>query len=458
MEPSAKRTKITDHFRVALKPQDHNVHSTKQQHFKENIEIITISDDFDNNNSTKKHAKKFTKHSLKQQHQHVVGKDIKNLLQQQQTQQPPPLANNQSNLIKNLLQQQQQQQQQPPPLANQSNLIKNHHHHHHNHIHDNHHHHITTTSSKSKKVTFKETPVNKVNFKETPVKKLHSDNEYTGPPGITENIIDHDATVLDNVFCEPHYAWHSFNYDREREAKFKTLKYLDMHEMNHQITPRIRARLIDWLVDIQNDFRLDHEPLYMAVKLADQYLMRKTVLKQNLELLYMTSIFISVKFDYRPNFVTISELVQEFGGKYNRRQVINFEIDILTTLNFDIRFPLSYGFLRRFARCTNSNLQTLTLARYILESSLLEYEMIDILESKIAAASLLLANKMLLLEMTWSEAAEFYTGYKETELDSLVLRLNDLISRPPDRKISAIKRKYSSEVFMSVATVAPLVT
>lgn len=275
---------------------------------------------------------------------------------------------------------------------------------------------------------------------------------------IKNNIIDYDATLLDNVFCEPHYAFDSFNYDKQQEVKFRTKKYLDDHELNHQITPRIRARLIDWLVDIQNDFQLEHESLYMAVKLVDQYLMRKSVLKQNLELLYLTSIFISVKFDYRPNFLTISELVQEFGGRYNRKQVINFEIDILRTLNFEIRFPLSYGFLRRYARCTTSSLQTLTLARYILESSLMEYEMIDILESKMAAASLLLAFKMLSLDMSWGETAEYYTGYKETDLDSLVGQLNEMISKPPDRKTNAIRRKYSNEVFMSVATIAPLAT
>lgn len=444
MEPIAKKAKITDHFRVALKPRDHNVH---RPFSKQNLNIVN-----------KNHNKKVINNDVNKKPE----LSIKELLQRQLTKNPKnPSKEQEENLNGKNEDKEEEEEEEEEDRENielednlkasfeveeitldedigegqgklESNLVS---------AHDTKRNDLIITDEKLALRT-----------------KFKSNNKYIGPPNLGENIIDHDATVLDNVFCEPHYAWDSFLYDREREVKFKTKKYLDDHELNHQITPRIRARLIDWLVDIQNDFRLDHEPLYMAVKLVDQYLMRKPVMKQNLELLYMTSIFISVKFDYRPNFVTISELVQEFGGKYNRKQVINFEIDILSTLNFDIRFPLSYGFLRRFARCTNSNLQTLTLARYILESSLLEYEMIDRLESEIAAASLLLANRMLFIEISWSEAAEFYTGYKEKELNSLVMKLNDLISKPIDRRISAIRKKYSNEVFMSVANIAPLAT
>lgn len=75
------------------------------------------------------------------------------------------------------------------------------------------------------------------------------------------------------------------------------------------------------------------------------------------------------------------------------------EIEMLKVLDFNLNFPLSYSFLRRYARCASLSIETLTLARYILETSLTEYSLIDELDSKIAAASLLLALKM--KKMQW---------------------------------------------------------
>ena len=283
-------------------------------------------------------------------------------------------------------------------------------------------------------------------------------NKYSAPPGIRHpSIIDYDQTLLNNVCWEPHYAWDSFHYDRQQELRFRTEKYLvyeDTCELVHALTPEMRAQYVDWLVEIQMNFSLDHEPLYMAVKMADLYLMKKRVPNDGYLLLFMTCILISAKFDERIPPISVSEIIQhsraKFGIKYSRKQVICLEVDLLTTLDFNIRFPLSYAFLRRFARCTRSNMKTLNLARYILESSLMDYEMIEVLESKIAAGSLLLAFEMLHLDGAWDETAKFYTGYNEKELLPLLTKLNDMIWRFSKRK-TAIRRKYSDESFMAVA-------
>lgn len=90
----------------------------------------------------------------------------------------------------------------------------------------------------------------------------------------------------------------------------------------------------------------------------------------------------------------IDDFIYISDDAYNREDVIQMEMEILKVLKFNLNYPLSYSFLRRFARCSSQSIETLTLARYILESSLLEYSMIDEYDSKMAAASLLLALKM----------------------------------------------------------------
>lgn len=438
MEPALKKAKITGHFRVALKPQDANAQRSfkkfKKNHDfgKENIQVITINDDDDEDNLNKDHNHNV---EIKSQHLDLNPSDVS--------------SNNNngicSNTIVNILGQNDvtSTQQQFAPTITDS---------------------LLDAVSIGGSIQLED--IVEVDFRSDRKDSLFSlgppqspPNKYTAPPGILSTIFDHDKSLLHDIRCEPHYAWDSFNYDREQELRFRSINYFDDGKLNHDITPHKRAELVDWLVQLQNMFELDHEPLYMAVKIADQYLMRKSVVNEHLQLLYMTSLLISAKFDERLPPLQISDLIQsaraKFSIKYTRKQLINLEVDILTTLNFSIRYPLSYGFLRRFARCTSSDKRTLNLARYILESSLLEYEMIEVLESKMAAGSLLLAFQMLHNSEAWTETAKFYTGYEQEELYPLSVKLNDMITRL-SKKNSATRKKYSHECFMEVARVPPV--
>jgi hypothetical protein len=56
--------------------------------------------------------------------------------------------------------------------------------------------------------------------------------------------------------------------------------------------------LVDWMVGVQESFELNHETLYLAVKLVDMFLDHvPNVAKEDLQLLAGTSVFIAAKFD-----------------------------------------------------------------------------------------------------------------------------------------------------------------
>jgi hypothetical protein len=44
-----------------------------------------------------------------------------------------------------------------------------------------------------------------------------------------------------------------------------------------EITDVMRGILVDWLVEVQESFELNHETLYTAVKMTDIYLSKKQV-------------------------------------------------------------------------------------------------------------------------------------------------------------------------------------
>ena len=63
------------------------------------------------------------------------------------------------------------------------------------------------------------------------------------------------------------------------------------------ISPVMRTILVDWLVELQENFELYHETLYLTVKLADHYLARKVVRKEYLQLVGAAAMLLASKFE-----------------------------------------------------------------------------------------------------------------------------------------------------------------
>ncbi|XP_013779843.1 G2/mitotic-specific cyclin-B3-like [Limulus polyphemus] len=271
----------------------------------------------------------------------------------------------------------------------------------------------------------------------------------TLPPGV----LDFDNESLQDPFAEPNYVNDIFNYYKKRELKFVTDKYLSRQP---ELSKSMRAILVDWMVEVQESFELNHETLYLAVKLVDHYLMKNPVPKSTLQLVGSTAIFIACKFDERIPPV-IDEFLYICDDAYSRKELLKMEISILKAMNFDLGLSLSYRFLRRYARCAKVTMEVLTLARYILETSLMDYDLIDTRDSMVAAAALYLAIQMKNLG-EWSPTLEYHSGYNASDLENLVLRLNKLITTPLHKNLQTVRTKYSHKVFFEVAKIPPLQT
>ena len=66
---------------------------------------------------------------------------------------------------------------------------------------------------------------------------------------------------------------------------------------NSEITEQMRTILVDWLIEVQENFALFHETLYLAVQIMDHYLERKPVKREYLQLVGATSMLIASKFE-----------------------------------------------------------------------------------------------------------------------------------------------------------------
>ncbi|KAK2158472.1 hypothetical protein LSH36_169g02012 [Paralvinella palmiformis] len=266
-----------------------------------------------------------------------------------------------------------------------------------------------------------------------------------------EKLDDIDKENLNDPYQCAVYAPYIFNYYKTREIKFPLTDYMSWQE---DLVPHMRGILVDWLVEVQENFELNHETLYLAIKLVDLYLNKNKTTKDRLQLVGATALFIACKFDERCPPM-LDDFLYICDDAYKSSEVIEMERNILKSVDFDLGIPLSYRFLRRYSKCARTSIVTLTLSRYILETSQMDYSFIQMKDSFRAAAALLLAMKMD-ASGQWTNTMVYYTGYTESELLPLVLQFNKMIMAQPKSKLSTIRKKYSHRIFHEVALIPPL--
>ncbi|XP_056156668.1 G2/mitotic-specific cyclin-B3 [Lampris incognitus] len=262
---------------------------------------------------------------------------------------------------------------------------------------------------------------------------------------------DIDSQHSDDCCLTSEYAKDIFDYLRQREEKFVLDDYMSKQP---SINVGMRAILVDWLVEVQENFELNHETLYLAVKITDHYLSLAPVMKENLQLIGSSAMLIASKFEERSP-PCLDDFLYICDDAYKREELISMETTILQTLSFDINIPIPYRFLRRYAKCVSAGMDTLTLARYVCELSLLEMDLVPERGSRLASACLLIALATKDLG-GWSPILQFHSGYQVSDLAPLVRRLHSMLSAPFDDKLRAVRSKYTHKVFFAVASL-PLV-
>ena len=66
---------------------------------------------------------------------------------------------------------------------------------------------------------------------------------------------------------------------------------------NAEVTPGMRAILVDWLVQVHHQFSLHQETLYLGVGILDRYMAKVAAQKKELQLIGVTSLFLAAKYE-----------------------------------------------------------------------------------------------------------------------------------------------------------------
>ena len=230
-------------------------------------------------------------------------------------------------------------------------------------------------------------------------------------------------------------------------------KYLvDPNYMHNQsdINNRMRAILIDWLIDVHLKYKLLPQTLYICVNLIDRYLEKNDTNRANLQLVGITAMFIACKYEeiYPPE---LKDFVYITDGAYVKGDVLNMEYKMLKFLDFNITFPTQWSIFEIYKKKLDLNEKTFKLAWFLMELCLINHKTLKYKMSILAASAILIASKTLgVYKNNW-----FYNniGIEEKNLEECCQNMYDFNIYNSTHKLQAIRKKFSSSKFEEVAKI-----
>ncbi|KAG8390933.1 hypothetical protein BUALT_Bualt01G0135100 [Buddleja alternifolia] len=274
-----------------------------------------------------------------------------------------------------------------------------------------------------------------------------------------EEVINLDAKRDDPQMCAAYVSdIYQYLHTMEMEAKRRPLSdYLET--VQKDVTANMRGVLIDWLVEVAEEYKLLSDTLYLTVSYIDRYLSMNVIHRQRLQLLGVSSMLIASKYEeisppHVEDFCYITD------NTYAREDIVKMEAEVLKCLRFEMGNPTVKTFLRKFTRIAQedsekSDLQLEFLGYYLAELSLLDYGCVKFLPSVVAASVIFLSRLTLRPKQhPWNSALQRHSGYKPSDLKECVCILHDLQSNRRGSSLVAVREKYNQHKFKCVSALS----
>jgi hypothetical protein len=159
-----------------------------------------------------------------------------------------------------------------------------------------------------------------------------------------------------------------------------------------EITPEMRAMVVDWLLEVHQIFHFQEKCLFTTIQLLDKYLSKKLINIDQFQLLALTALNIAskqeeVEYPILDNFITISK------NTVTKQEMIDMESDLISTIKFDILSPTVLDFFQIYAAICNLNPVEVSQGLYIMNIILIDINMLKYKNSILAFAVLKLITK-----------------------------------------------------------------
>ncbi|KAL9682831.1 hypothetical protein QQ045_014640 [Rhodiola kirilowii] len=167
-----------------------------------------------------------------------------------------------------------------------------------------------------------------------------------------DHIMDIDSCDLRNELAVVEYVDDIYSfYHKSEKASFVDPTYMDGQS---DINERMRAILIDWLIEVHYKFELMEETLFLTVSLIDRFLEGHTVARKELQLVGVTAMLMACKYE-EVSVPVVADFIYISDKAYTRQEILDMESLMLNTLQFNMSVPTPYVFMRRFLKAAQSD-------------------------------------------------------------------------------------------------------
>lgn len=113
-------------------------------------------------------------------------------------------------------------------------------------------------------------------------------------------------------------------------------------EIQPDINERMRAILVDWLIEVHYKFELMEETLYLTINLIDRFLAVVThhVPRKKLQLVGVTALLLACKYE-EVSVPVVDDLIVISDKAYTRREVL----DMVKTIFLHLDIIINHGML-----------------------------------------------------------------------------------------------------------------
>ncbi|AEE31715.1 CYCLIN B1;5 [Arabidopsis thaliana] len=230
-------------------------------------------------------------------------------------------------------------------------------------------------------------------------------------------ILDIDESDKDNHVAAVEYVDDMYSFYKEVEKESQPKMYMHIQtEMNE----KMRAILIDWLLEVHIKFELNLETLYLTVNIIDRFLYVKAVPKRELQ---------------------VNDLVYVTDNAYSSRQILVMKKAILGNLEWYLTIPTQYVFLFCFIKASISDPEVLHVQKKNLQASKTKSFSIQVLSfssHKSIVKSDQFCKKFNLCQEVTALASEFHLGNCEAWRET-VTKLKD-----PETKCLKVVFEYTA--------------
>lgn len=307
----------------------------------------------------------------------------------------------------------------------------------------------------------------------------HSSSVIAPPTGLGPHSTDATTSQFTPHFCLAEYGDALHRYLRRNEEKFLcNPRY--MTAVQSDLSFAMRSILIDWLIEVCEEYNLSTQTLYLGVAYIDRFLSQHPIERSKLQLIGVTAVFVAAKYwEIRPPMV--EDFVYISDNTYNRDQIIAMERILLNTLQFNLASATCWDFHRRYVCSVRLGTIIELFSDMCMELLVCDAVYVTFKPSIIAAASLLYATHTVNGE-EWSEALALTTRYQASELTECATAMRQLHCkqfnafnkhaqpRSSDGKendsasvacaasgvhLKAVMIKYSKQVYGNVVAISP---